>query len=407
MAAVTGLQQARAVVRAGRAAGGPRWSDVQDARHAGAGPGGRPAAGRRARGRAAGCRVQLLASALGALAAPARRHRAAARGWAATWRPARARARGRRDPAAQPAARAAARPARAAAWPPATSPGAIGSAGRRRLVRRRRAAGRTGRPGDGRRRRARPAGGGQHGAAAQRPAGLRGRRRSAGARCCSGLNRLCVSQDLGDMATRALRGARPGGRASSRSPTPVTCPPLLVTDDQSCYLESAPCPPVGVVREATFSSSDVRAAGGQPAAALHRRARRAPRDVALELRLEQLRRVLHAGRTAPTRGSCATRCSRRCRGRGRADDDVALLLVAPQARSAASVEVTWPAERRAARAAAPPARALARRGRRRTRTRSTTCWSPARRRRPTPSSTPTGPARADFRRDLHRRRTAA
>ena len=58
------------------------------------------------------------------------------------------------------------------------------------------------------------------------------------------LNRLCVSQELGDMAT-VLYAVLDPVQGVVEVANAGHLPPLLVTADESCYLESAPSPPVG------------------------------------------------------------------------------------------------------------------------------------------------------------------
>jgi anti-sigma regulatory factor (Ser/Thr protein kinase) len=154
------------------------------------------------------------------------------------------------------------------------------------------------------------------------------------------LNRLCVSQELGDMAS-VLYAVLDPVQGVVEVANAGHLPPLLVTADESCYLESAPSPPVGVVREATFRSATWEVPPGS-LLLLYTDGLVERRAVGLEPRLERLCEVVTARRGADLERLCDAVLSE-MQGGEPSDDDVALLLVAPQATLGPHVEVTWPA----------------------------------------------------------------
>src|SRR3712207_447412 len=75
------------------------------------------------------------------------------------------------------------------------------------------------------------------------------------------LNRLCLHQGLGGMAT-VLYAVLDPVLGSLRMANAGHYPPLLVHEGERAYLESDPCPPIGAVREAPFTSSVHRLPAG-------------------------------------------------------------------------------------------------------------------------------------------------
>ena len=154
------------------------------------------------------------------------------------------------------------------------------------------------------------------------------------------LNHLCISQELGDMAS-VLYAVLDPVQGVVEVANAGHLPPLLVTEDESRYLESAPSPPVGVVREATFTG----VTWAVPPCGLLLLCTDGlveRRDVALDARLGQLCEVVTAARAKGLEYLCDEVLAA-MQGSEPADDDLALLLVAPQSTLGAHVELTWPA----------------------------------------------------------------
>jgi serine phosphatase RsbU (regulator of sigma subunit)/anti-sigma regulatory factor (Ser/Thr protein kinase) len=156
------------------------------------------------------------------------------------------------------------------------------------------------------------------------------------------LNHLCVTQDLGDMAS-VLYAVLDPVQGVVEVANAGHLPPLLVSADDSCYLEARPSPPVGVVREAQFTSTTWALPAGS-LLLLYTDGLVERRGSALQPALERLQTVLEAGRATPIEQLCDDVMAGMLGAGASADDDVALLLVAPQAVLGPRVEVTWPAK---------------------------------------------------------------
>ena len=155
------------------------------------------------------------------------------------------------------------------------------------------------------------------------------------------LNRLCVSQDLGEMATVLYAVLDPvsGEVDVANAGHP---PPLLVSADERRFLETVSCPPVGVVREAEYRST----AHALPAGSLlllytdglvERRA------ATVDEGLCRLERLVVPRPDGDLELLCDDVLAGMMSG-APPEDDVALLLVAPQAQLGPHVDVVWPAQ---------------------------------------------------------------
>lgn len=89
------------------------------------------------------------------------------------------------------------------------------------------------------------------------------------------LNRLCLHQNMGSMATVVYAVLNPV-LVTLHMASAGHHPPLLVSGEGRGFLESEPCPPIDAMREGAVPHHAARAAARQSAAAVHRRARRAP-----------------------------------------------------------------------------------------------------------------------------------
>ena len=156
------------------------------------------------------------------------------------------------------------------------------------------------------------------------------------------LNHLCVTQDLGDMASVLYAVLDPVQGVVEVS-NAGHLPPLLVGQDESRYLEATASPPVGVVREAQFTSTAWVLPTGS-LLLLYTDGLVERRGAALEPALERLRAVVEAARGTDLERLCDDVLAGMVLHGEASDDDVALLLVAPQDVLGPHVEVTWPAK---------------------------------------------------------------
>lgn len=155
------------------------------------------------------------------------------------------------------------------------------------------------------------------------------------------LNRLCVSQDVGDMAS-VLYAVLDPVLGLLEVANAGHLPPLLVTQDGGCYLEAVPSPPVGAVREASFRSTTWAVPPGS-LLLLYTDGLVERRGGALEPQLARLQQVVEQGRGNELEPLCDEVLAQ-MEADHKIVDDVAVLLVAPQATLGLHLEVTWPAQ---------------------------------------------------------------
>jgi anti-sigma regulatory factor (Ser/Thr protein kinase) len=154
------------------------------------------------------------------------------------------------------------------------------------------------------------------------------------------LNRLCVQQGLGDMAT-VLYGVLDPVAGRLRLASAGHYPPLLVSEHDRCFLDTEPRPPIGAVREVKYTSS----VHDLPADSLlllytDGLVERGGTDV--EEGLARLRALVGPLSDDGLEVVCDQILTGML-GEGQ-PDDVALLAVATQAVLGADMELMWPAE---------------------------------------------------------------
>jgi anti-sigma regulatory factor (Ser/Thr protein kinase) len=155
------------------------------------------------------------------------------------------------------------------------------------------------------------------------------------------LNRLCVTQDLGEMATIVYAVLDPVTGVVELA-NAGHCPPLLVTADETRLLEAVACPPVGVVREAQFTSTTHALPAGS-LLLLYTDGLVERRDTPVDDGLTRLQRLVAVRPDADLEAVCDEVLDGMLRDVP-PDDDVALLLIAPQAQLGPHVDVVWPAQ---------------------------------------------------------------
>ena len=155
------------------------------------------------------------------------------------------------------------------------------------------------------------------------------------------LNRLCVTQDLGEMATVVYAVLDPVTSVVQIA-NAGHLPPLLVAGQERRYLEATPCPPVGVVREAQFTSTSYALPAGS-VLVLFTDGLVERRDEALDDGLHRLAALVTDRRGDDLEALCDDVLAGML-SRAAPADDVALLVVAPQAVLGPRVDVVWPAE---------------------------------------------------------------
>ncbi len=156
------------------------------------------------------------------------------------------------------------------------------------------------------------------------------------------LNRLCLQQDLGGMAT-VLYAVLDPVLGTLRMASAGHYPPLLVTGDGGWFLESEPCPPIGAVREVRYSTTTHPLPPGS-LLMLYTDGLVERRDASIEDGMARLQALvprtvdgdgLEAVCDAVVDGMLAGHPS---------DDDVALLTVAPQALLGPHLDLMLPAD---------------------------------------------------------------
>ena len=156
------------------------------------------------------------------------------------------------------------------------------------------------------------------------------------------LNHLCVTQDMGDMAT-VLYAVLDPVRGELCVASAGHYPPLLVSEGRGSYLEGAPCPPIGAVRDAQFTSTLHPMPPGSMLV-LYTDGLVERRGVAVEHGMARLQDLTAA---APDGEDLEDLCRAVLDGMLEAagpSDDVALLVVAPQAALGPHLDVLWPAK---------------------------------------------------------------
>jgi anti-sigma regulatory factor (Ser/Thr protein kinase) len=156
------------------------------------------------------------------------------------------------------------------------------------------------------------------------------------------LNRLCLQQDLGGMAT-VLYAVLDPVLGTLTLANAGHYPPLLVTSDGARFLETDPRPPVGAVREVHYGRTTHRLPPGS-LLVLYTDGLVERRDVAVEEGMARLQRLV----PAPVDGDGLERvCDAVLDGMlggHPSDDDVALLTVAPQALLGPHLDLMLPAD---------------------------------------------------------------
>jgi serine phosphatase RsbU (regulator of sigma subunit)/anti-sigma regulatory factor (Ser/Thr protein kinase) len=142
------------------------------------------------------------------------------------------------------------------------------------------------------------------------------------------LNRLCMHQGLGGMATVMYAVLDPV-TADLRVASAGHYPPLLVNGLDSRYLETAPCPPIGALREVRYPTTEYHLAPGS-VLVLYTDGLVERRDVAVDVGLEQLERTVAAAWKGDGLEILCDQVLSRMLGGRPADDDVALLTVSAQ-----------------------------------------------------------------------------
>lgn len=153
------------------------------------------------------------------------------------------------------------------------------------------------------------------------------------------LNRLSLQHDLGEMATVVYAVLDPAA-GTVRIANAGHYPPLLADGPHTRYLEGTPQPPVGAVREVAYESV-VYELPPEALLVLYTDGLVERRGSAVDDGLLRLRKLL-AGRSG-TLGAVSDDVLAGMLGDQPPTDDVALLLVAPQATLGPHLDVLWPA----------------------------------------------------------------
>jgi serine phosphatase RsbU (regulator of sigma subunit)/anti-sigma regulatory factor (Ser/Thr protein kinase) len=155
------------------------------------------------------------------------------------------------------------------------------------------------------------------------------------------LNRLCVYQGLGGMAT-VLYAVLDPVLGTLRIANAGHYPPLLVHDGERVFLESDPCPPIGAVREASFTSAVHRLPAGS-LLVLYTDGLVERRDVDVETGMSRLAGLVGSPDVDDLEGLCDGLLSGML-GDSAPHDDIAVLAVAAQARLGSHLDFTIPAQ---------------------------------------------------------------
>jgi anti-sigma regulatory factor (Ser/Thr protein kinase) len=119
-------------------------------------------------------------------------------------------------------------------------------------------------------------------------------------------------------------------------------PPLLVHGEDRVFLESDPCPPIGAVREATFTSTAHRLPAGS-LLVLYTDGLVERRDVAVETGMSRLAGLVGQRDVGDLESLCDVVLAGMLGGEA-PEDDVAVLTVAAQARLGSRLDLTIPAQ---------------------------------------------------------------
>jgi anti-sigma regulatory factor (Ser/Thr protein kinase) len=155
------------------------------------------------------------------------------------------------------------------------------------------------------------------------------------------LNRLCVHQGLGGMAT-VLYAVLDPVVGTLRVANAGHYPPLLVHAGQRVFLESEPCPPVGAVREASFTSTVHHLPAGS-LLVLYTDGLVERRDDAVEHGMSRLADLVESPDVQDLESLCDGLLSGMLGG-SPPQDDVAVLAVTAEARLGSHLDFTIPAQ---------------------------------------------------------------
>ena len=156
------------------------------------------------------------------------------------------------------------------------------------------------------------------------------------------LNHLCIDQDLGDMAT-VLYAVLDPVRGTVRLASAGHYPPLLVTEHDRRYLEDAPCPPIGAARDAQYTSA-VHTVPPGSLLVLYTDGLVERRDRRVEHGLARLQELVASPSSGEVLQELCDEVLSGMLGDDAPGDDVALLVVAPQATLGPHLDVLWPAQ---------------------------------------------------------------
>ena len=155
------------------------------------------------------------------------------------------------------------------------------------------------------------------------------------------LNRLCMGRDLGELAT-VLYAVLDPVTGTVRIASAGHYPPLLASGGTARYLEGPPCPPVGAVREARYTSSEHALPAGSRLL-LYTDGLVERRTSSVDEGLGRLRDLVAGPLEEDIEGLCDQVLTGMLAGVA-PDDDVALLVVSPQAVLGPHLDLVWPAQ---------------------------------------------------------------
>ena len=155
------------------------------------------------------------------------------------------------------------------------------------------------------------------------------------------MNRLCLQQDLGSMAT-VLYAVLDPVDSTLEIANAGHYPPLLLTTGECRYLEALPAPPIGAVWSATYTTSTYEISAGSLLLLYTDGLVERPGEM-VDVGLERLQGVVPWSPEGDLDTFCDDLLRRMLAGASRVDD-VAVLSVAPQPVLGARIDVLWPAE---------------------------------------------------------------
>jgi serine phosphatase RsbU (regulator of sigma subunit)/anti-sigma regulatory factor (Ser/Thr protein kinase) len=156
------------------------------------------------------------------------------------------------------------------------------------------------------------------------------------------LNRLCLQQDLGGMAT-VLYAVLDPVQGTLRMASAGHYPPLLLTGEESRFIESEPRPPIGAVREVQYDSSLHQLPAGT-VLVLYTDGLVERRGLPVEAGMAELADLGAASAGAASLDDVADAVLTGMFAGEPPQDDVAVLVVAPQAVLGTHLELVLPAE---------------------------------------------------------------